>query len=394
MGCCLCINLSKLQKPEDKTQKKNSANNITDSSTNGLSHYNSENSIRGLVSNRTSTATVVSSDEFQPIKLLGKGSYGKVVLVKYYYNNKIYAMKIIDKEEIIKKKVVQQTKTERILLEKLDHPFIVKLIFSFQDQEKLYLVTEFMQGGELYFHLKRNISFKESTTRFYLCEILLALQYIHDKGYIYRDLKPENILLDKDGNIKISDFGLSKFLSNDEKSTNTICGTAGYIAPEIFNGKNYDKSCDWYSFGVLFYEMLCGCFPIENRKKNLENLINEVKFPENINENAKDLILKLMTIEPKERIGYNSVDEIKNHKFFNDIDFDKVLKKEYKVPFRPKLHGEMDLKYFDINFTEDDMDSFSEEKKEFQNTENFDGFSFCREEEIKDEEEENENDDI
>ena len=395
MGCNLCINSNKLKKIENESQKENSTNNITDFSTNDLSHYYSETPTKGINSNRTSNVTSVSLDEFQPLKLLGKGSYGKVVLVKYYYNDKIYAMKILDKEEITKRKVIQQTKTERKLLEKLDHPFLLKLIFSFQDKEKLYLITDFMQGGELYFHLKRSIFFKESKARFYSCEILLALQYLHEKEYIYRDLKPENILLDKNGHIKIADFGLSKLLQNGETSTNTMCGTVGYIAPEVFLGKSYDKSCDWYSFGVLLYEMLCGYFPIENRKINIENFKNDIKFPENVSENAKDLILKLMKIEPKERLGYNSVDEIINHPFFNGVDFDKVLKKEYKVPFRPKLQGEMDLKYFDINFTEDSMDSYEDEKKKkIINIENFDGFSYCNEEEIKNEIEESEDDDL
>ena len=303
MGCCLYFIINNIfEKKVNEALKDYSTKNVADFSTNGLSHYNSENCVKGLIdSNRSSTATIVSVDEFQPIKLLGKGSYGKVLLVKYFNNNKIYAMKVIDKEKIIKKKITQRIKTEKELLKKINHPFIVKLIFSFQDNEKLYLVTEFMQGGELYFHLKRSTSFKEKTARFYLCEILLALQYIHEQGYIYRDLKPENILLDKDGHIKIADFGLSKLLTNEENDTNTICGTAGYIAPEVCSGKSYDKSCDWYSFGVVLYEMLCGCFPLEKREINIEIFKNEIKFPEYISEIAKDLILKLMTIEPKER---------------------------------------------------------------------------------------------
>ena len=347
----------------------------------------------------------ISMNDFQPLKLVGKGSFGKVILVKYFENNKIYAMKILKKEEIIKRKQINHTKTERLILEKLNHPFIAKLKFAFQDEQKLYLVTEFMQGGELYFHLKRNSYFKEKAVKFYTSQILLAIEYLHNNGYIYRDLKPENILIDKDGNVKLTDFGLSKMVLNDKSTTDTICGTPEYLAPEIFRQQSYTKCVDWFSFGILLYEMICGNFPfkLKNRKIEENTYDTKIEYPEKMSMEARDTIGKLLQIDPEKRLGYNSSEEIKKSAFFKDMDFDKVYNKEYKPPFKPKLNGDLDLKYFDINFTEGNIDSDENlivnsyggtlfDKKEIDSDKNsnkkdnvklqqFDGFSFCKEDE-------------
>ena len=347
----------------------------------------------------------ISMNDFQPLKLVGKGSFGKVILVKYFENNKIYAMKILKKEEIIKRKQINHTKTERLILEKLNHPFIAKLKFAFQDEQKLYLVTEFMQGGELYFHLKRNSYFKEKAVKFYTSQILLAIEYLHNNGYIYRDLKPENILIDKDGNVKLTDFGLSKMVLNDKSTTDTICGTPEYLAPEIFSKQSYTKCVDWFSFGILLYEMICGNFPfkLKNRKIEENTYDTKIEYPEKMSMEARDTIGKLLQIDPEKRLGYNSSEEIKKSAFFKDMDFDKVYNKEYKPPFKPKLNGDLDLKYFDINFTEGNIDSDENlivnsyggtlfDKKEIDSDKNsnkkdnvklqqFDGFSFCKEDE-------------
>ncbi len=347
----------------------------------------------------------ISMNDFQPLKLVGKGSFGKVILVKYFENNKIYAMKILKKEEIIKRKQINHTKTERLILEKLNHPFIAKLKFAFQDEKKLYLVTEFMQGGELYFHLKRNSYFKEKAVKFYTSQILLAIEYLHNNGYIYRDLKPENILIDKDGNVKLTDFGLSKMVLNDKSTTDTICGTPEYLAPEIFRQQSYTKCVDWFSFGILLYEMICGNFPfkLKNRKIEENTYDTKIEYPEKMSMEARDTIGKLLQIDPEKRLGYNSSEEIKKSAFFKDMDFDKVYNKEYKPPFKPKLNGDLDLKYFDINFTEGNIDSDENlivncyggtlfDKKEIDSDKNsnkkdnvklqqFDGFSFCKEDE-------------
>jgi protein-serine/threonine kinase len=223
----------------------------------------------------------------------------------------------------------------------------------------------------------------------------LAIDYLHENGYMYRDLKPENILIDKEGNIKLTDFGLSKVITNngDINTTNTLCGTLEYIAPEIFKRKPYDKSIDWFSFGVVLYEMLTGQLPFNIKNEEFdESKYKNVKYPEKISPEAKELIEKLIEIEPEKRLGYNSSDEIRNSAFFKEVDFEKVYNKEYRPPFKPRLNGELDLKYFDINFTEDN-DAFSDEflndtfgvnktqdNSEVKEKEEFDGFSFFREE--------------
>lgn len=385
MGTCIICQKPKIK----KYQKISSQGNLC--STESSSSLDSQNS------QKENIPRTKSMDDFQPLKLAGKGSFGKVILVKYFNNEKIYAMKILDKEEIIRRKQIKHTKTERLLLEKLHHPFIAQLQFAFQDAKKLYLVTEFMQGGELFFHIKRRTGFKEVSAKFYMSQIFLAIDYLHKNGYIYRDLKPENILIDKEGNIKLTDFGLSKVISNDGdiNTTNTLCGTLEYIAPEIFQRKPYDKSIDWFSFGVVLYEMLTGQLPFNIKNEEFdESKYKNIKYPEKMSSEAKELIEKLIEIEPEKRLGYKSSDEIRNSAFFKEVDFEKVYNKEYRPPFKPRLNGELDLKYFDINFTEDNdafsddylNDTFgvnkSQEKPEGKekDKEEFDGFSFYREE--------------
>jgi protein-serine/threonine kinase len=364
-----------------------------------------------------SPSNSISIEDFQVLKLLGKGSFGKVLLVKYLNNNNIYAMKILKKEEIIKRNQINHTKTERLLLEKLNHPFIASLQFAFQDSQKLYLVTEFLQGGELFFHIKRKKCFKESPAKFYMAQIFLAIDYLHKAGYIYRDLKPENILIDKEGNIKLTDFGLSKMIPNEENNinSNTICGTLEYMAPEIIKGKNYDKSADWYSFGIVLYQMICGDVPFKLKSRNIDEISYEtdIKYPEKISNEAKDIISKLLEIEPEKRLGYKSSDEIKNSAFFNEVDFDLVYKKEYNPPFRPKLNGELDLKYFNIYFTENnefysedlsdnnnnnfeinknDNNNLEEKDNDKGNIQAFEGFSFYKEDDNKNDDDEDDDD--
>ena len=211
-------------------------------------------------SNRASARSSLESsntslEDFKILKILGKGSFGKVYLVKNINTDKIYAMKVLDKQFVIKKNQINHTKTERIALEKLKHPFIVRLSYAFQDMRNLYFITEFLQGGELFFHLKKNSGYKEKAVKFYMSQVLLALEFMHLNNYIYRDLKPENILIDKEGNIKLTDFGLSKIMKPNQ-TTYTLCGTAEYLAPEILFGQGYDKTCDWFSFGVVIFELL------------------------------------------------------------------------------------------------------------------------------------------
>ena len=376
MGCC--------QKKKNSISKE-SINNVL---------YNEKLvpnlSISEPSTNRTSVRTTRSSldnsntslKDFKTLKILGKGSYGKVYLVKNINTNKIYAMKILDKQFLLEKNQITHTKTERIALEKLKHPFIVKLNYAFQDFKNLYFITEFLQGGELFYHLRKKSGFKEKAVKFYMSQVLLALEFMHDNNYIYRDLKPENIMIDKQGNIKLTDFGLSKILKPNE-TTYTLCGTAEYLAPEIIFGKGYDKTCDWFSFGVVIFEMFCGYHPFGKKNKKIDPTIylRKTYIPEKVGKKAKDLIEKLFVGDPKKRLGYNSADEVKNHPFFHDIDFNKVLNKEYKPPFIPQLDNETDLKYFDqisiaeqpngIKVNEETIDNEEEEEKDDLHLEGF-----------------------
>jgi len=483
--------------------------------------------------------------DFKILRLLGQGSFGRVFLVEYRGDTKLYAMKVLSKERIFKMRQVNHTKNEREILEKLDNPFIVKLYFAFQTERKLYLVTELVQGGELFQLIKSNVKLSEKNTKFYSCEIIIALEYMHRKGIIYRDLKPENILIDKEGHIKITDFGLSKTFDNKDKAklrgsfgenntsnsgnplisnpaiigidrnvvakkefsseekkfldnlnknnklnnvycknndnnicdnfqknnctnlkisnkapkpivnfnnhkevsdfaresnkgnfynpntnsnfhannihknnfqldkininnnngnnsnnsschtyekTYTICGTPEYLAPEILTLEGYDKSVDWWSLGILIFEMLIGKNNFRKifRSINKNNIFFQGKFNNNypsniknnnnlnnfnkrhnridsyqginfeefkISKNAESLIKSLLQENPNLRLGQGEKDSesIKEHPFFEGINWDDIYNKKNVPEFIPELSSEFDLKYFDKFFTEQDI---------------------------------------
>jgi len=320
----------------------------------------------------------VCYDDFDVIKTLGKGSFGKVILVKFKKDERLYAMKILKKDIIRKTNQITHTKTEREILARVYHEFIVKLKFAFQTSEKLFLVTDFMQGGELFYHLHKEGRFKEPKTRFYVCEIILAIEYLHKNQIIYRDLKPENILLDSYGHIKLTDFGLSKFVfSYENNKAYTICGTPEYLAPEILTGKGYDKSVDWWSLGCLIYEMLCGVSPFKIKKDaKLDIKIYEKKidFPFYFSEESKSLIQSLLQLEPSKRLGYgkNDAQDLMDHCFFSGVNWEDVFRKNIPVPFRPVLKSADDLVYFDKIFTDEVPVETPSEKPFFPARSNYD----------------------
>lgn len=301
----------------------------------------------------------VNLDYFEKIKLLGKGNFGKVLLVKLKSNNTYYAMKILNKNQLKLSKQEIHTKNERDIMIKISSPFIVSIKFAFQDETNLYLVSEFMQGGELFFHLRKEKYFSEELVKFYAMELVLAISHIHEKKAIYRDLKPENILMDKYGHIKLTDFGLARILKDNEKAF-TICGTYKYIAPEILLNRGYKKEVDWWSLGCVLFQMLEGKAPFGNPKgqMNLSFFNKTLNFYYTDSDTTKQFIKELLVINPEKRLGYgkNGTSNIKNHKFFNGVDWDKALRKEYKPPFIPELFDELDLKYFDKSFTEENFD--------------------------------------
>ena len=227
-------------------------------------------------------------------------------------------MKIMKKHSMVKKNQVDHIKTERRILELIDHPFINKLQYAFQTESKLYLVTDYCPGGELFFHIQRVERFNEGAAEFYAGQIILAVEHLHKNNIIYRDLKPENVLIDRKGNIKITDFGLSKENIIDNKSAKSFCGTPEYLAPEIILNKGHGKPVDWWSLGNLIYEMLTGIPPFYCKDNNLlfDAIINnEPEYPEYLSNEVIDLIQKLLIKNPDKRLGSNGADEIKNHIF-------------------------------------------------------------------------------
>ena len=322
----------------------------------------------------------LKSEDFEKLKLIGKGSFGEVYLVQFKTNNKYYAMKILDKKTIISFNQEEHTKTERDLMVKVNCPFIIDIKFAFQDKQYLYLLTEFMQGGELFFHLFREKRFNNEKAKFYTIEIILAIDFLHKKKMIYRDLKPENVLIDKEGHIKLTDFGLSKILSKEKEKTYTICGTPQYLAPEILTGDGYDDSVDWWSLGCILYKMLIGGDPFYFPKdESLSPQMYEAKifFPDYVSEQAQDLIKKLLVTNPKKRLGWgqDGVEKIKKHRYFVGVNWEKAWKKELEPPFIPEIKDELDLKYFDKGFTEERVESYSDIEPSSL-TDDFKGFTF------------------
>ncbi|CAL9728270.1 serine/threonine-protein kinase Sch9p [Monosporozyma unispora] len=297
--------------------------------------------------------------DFEVLRLLGKGTFGQVYQVKKKDTKRVYAMKVLSKKVIVKKNEVAHTIGERNILVSTAtkaSPFIVSLKFSFQTPTDLYLVTDYMSGGELFWHLQKEGRFSEDRAKFYIAELVLALEYLHDNDIVYRDLKPENILLDANGNIALCDFGLSKADLKDR--TNTFCGTTEYLAPELLlDETGYTKMVDFWSLGVLIFEMCCGWSPFfaeDNQKMYQKIAFGKVKFPRDIlSPEGRSFVKGLLNRNPKHRLG--AIDdgrELRAHPFFADIDWESLRQKKIPPPFKPHLSSETDTSNFDPEFTQ------------------------------------------
>ncbi|CAI1739155.1 hypothetical protein SEUBUCD646_0O03730 [Saccharomyces eubayanus] len=296
--------------------------------------------------------------DFEVLRLLGKGTFGQVYQVKKKDTQRIYAMKVLSKKVIVKKNEIAHTIGERNILvttASKSSPFIVGLKFSFQTPADLYLVTDYMSGGELFWHLQKEGRFSEDRAKFYIAELVLALEHLHDNDIVYRDLKPENILLDANGNIALCDFGLSKADLKDR--TNTFCGTTEYLAPELLlDETGYTKMVDFWSLGVLIFEMCCGWSPFfaENNQKMYQKIaFGKVKFPRDVlSQEGRSFVKGLLNRNPKHRLG--AIDdgrELRAHPFFADIDWESLKQKKIPPPFKPHLVSETDTSNFDPEFT-------------------------------------------
>ncbi|KAF3923119.1 Phototropin-2 [Dactylellina cionopaga] len=297
-------------------------------------------------------------ENFDLLKVVGKGSFGKVMQVRKKDTSRIYALKTIRKAHIINRAEVTHTLAERTVLAQINNPFIVPLKFSFQSPEKLYLVLAFVNGGELFHHLQREGRFDINRSRFYTAELLCALECLHGFNVIYRDLKPENILLDYTGHIALCDFGLCKLNMKEDDKTNTFCGTPEYIAPELLLSQGYTKTVDWWTLGVLLYEMLTGLPPFydENTNEMYRKILQDPLLfpgPEIVPQDARDLLGKLLNRDPTKRLGANGAAEIKNHKFFESIDWKRLVQKKLQPTFKPAVENALDTDNFAQEFTEE-----------------------------------------
>ncbi|RLV95720.1 Serine/threonine-protein kinase SCH9 [Spathaspora sp. JA1] len=299
-------------------------------------------------------------EDFEVLRLLGKGTFGQVFQVKKNDTDRIYAMKVLSKKVIVKKKEIAHTIGERNILVRTSaaaSPFIVGLKFSFQTPTDLYLVTDYMSGGELFWHLQKEGRFSEDRAKFYIAELVLALEHLHDNDIVYRDLKPENILLDANGHIALCDFGLSKANLNNDGTTNTFCGTTEYLAPEVLlDETGYTKMVDFWSLGVLIFEMCCGWSPFyaDNTQQMYKNIaFGKVRFPKEVlSAEGRSFVKGLLNRNPKHRLGAtNDARELRAHGFFADIDWNLLKAKSIPPPFKPHLTSETDTSNFDPEFT-------------------------------------------
>ncbi|KAG0299884.1 serine/threonine protein kinase psk1 [Dissophora globulifera] len=301
----------------------------------------------------------MSPDDFKFLKVIGRGAYGKVYLVRHISTNALYAMKVLKKASIIvHAKDTECTMSERKILEAIRHPFIVKLHYAFQTDHRLYLILEYASGGELFTHLATERMFSEENTAFYAAELVLALEHLHSLGIIYRDLKPENIMLNAHGDIVLTDFGLSKVpLENSDGRTNTVCGTIEYMAPEVISERvQYDRTVDWWSLGIVIHDMLTGSPPFVagNRKKTMEAILNKkLNLPYYLSADAKDLLTKLLKRTPSARLGYGpkGIENIKNHRFFRKINWKLLALRELEPPIVPFLSDPESVENFNAEFT-------------------------------------------
>ena len=289
---------------------------------------------------------------FEFLYIIGRGGFGKVWKVRLKKNNELFALKEMSKAKVIDRRSEISIMSERNLLSKLHHSFIVNMYFAFQDFYNLYLVMDLLTGGDLRFHIAHKKIFTEDQTKFFIANMLLALDYIHSQNIIHRDIKPENLVLEKNGYLRITDFGVAKI--NEKDNSSETSGTPGYMAPEVILVQNHGPPSDFFALGVIGYEFMLGYRPYLGRgRKEIKNLIiskqakiSREELPDDWSENSRDFINLLLQRKPKKRLGYNGVNEIKEHPWMKDIDFDLLYNKKIEAPFIPPIDKEnFDKKY-------------------------------------------------
>jgi len=290
--------------------------------------------------------------DFDLRSTVGTGTFGRVrmVRIKHSKDRTPMALKILKKSEIIRLKQVEHVKQERAVLCLIEHPFCVNLLTTFQDDKRLFMLMEFVNGGELFSYLRKEGRLPNDHARFYAGEILLALSYLHAVNIAYRDLKPENVLIDMDGHVKMTDFGFAKVVDGDR--TFTLCGTPEYLAPEIIQSKGHGKGVDWWAYGVLVFEMLAGFPPFyDDSPFGIYQKVLACKFdmPRHVDVKARDLIKRLLMIDKVKRLGCgkHGTEDLKKHKWFKGTDWDLVINRSHRPPFVPNLKSVEDTSMFD-----------------------------------------------
>ncbi|PSN60029.1 Pkinase-domain-containing protein [Corynespora cassiicola Philippines] len=321
------------------------------------------------------SSRLLRQDDFELVKTLGTGTFARVWLVRLANpregdENKVFALKILRKVDVIRLKQVEHVRNERnVLAAVAGHPFITTMVASFQDHDSLYMLLDYCPGGEVFSYLRRARRFNEPTSQFYAAEIVLILEFLHEKqGVAYRDLKPENILIDAEGHLKLVDFGFAKKVENRE--TYTLCGTPEYLAPEVIRNTGHGTAVDWWAFGILVYEFLVGQPPFwdQNPMKIYEQIVEgRVRFPSAMSPEARDLISGLCTVDTSKRLGNikGGAAAVKSHPWFRNIDWDALYNRSVNGPIVPHLRGPADTRNFDEYEPEsEDRERYSREMAE------------------------------
>ncbi|GAV02844.1 hypothetical protein RvY_13359 [Ramazzottius varieornatus] len=287
--------------------------------------------------------------DFDRIKTLGAGSFGRVLLVKSKHGGEFMAMKILDKDKIVKMKQVEHTMNEKQVLYSIRFPFCVSMLAHFQDNCSLFMCIEYISGGEMFSHLRNFGKFPEPQTRFYAAQVVMGFEYLHCLDLVYRDLKPENLLIDHLGYVRITDFGFAKRIKS---RTWTLCGTPDYLAPEIILSKGYNRAVDWWAVGVLIYEMAAGLPPFMSDQpiQTYNKIVSgKVKYPSHFSNDLKDIVKNILQVDVTKRYGNlkNGANDVKNHPFFNDTDWLALYHRKIPAPFVPKTKGPGDASNFD-----------------------------------------------